>query len=82
MAWRERLAGEQTAREESGSVYVRSRYSIIGFESESTAGGVKVLSINAGSVYFGVPSGSMLVGGIPSDLQTDSMSVVSTHFVP
>lgn len=81
-AWRARLAGGQSAREESGSGYVRSRYSIMGVESERNAGGVKVLSISAGRVYFGVPSVSTLVGGIPSDLQTDSMSVVSTHFVP
>lgn len=54
---------------------------MIGVESERRVGGEKVLSISAGSVYFGVPSGSALVGGIPSDLHTDSMSAVSTHFV-
>jgi hypothetical protein len=73
--------GGQSEREESGSGYVRSRYSMMGVESESRVGGEKVLSISAGRVYFGVPSGSARVGGIPSDLHADSMSVVSTHFV-
>lgn len=53
----------------------------MGVESERRAGGDVVLSTNAGSVYFGVPSGNVLVGGIPSDLHTDAMSVVSTHRV-
>jgi len=80
-ARRARLAGAQSAREESESGYVRSKYSIMGVESERRAGGDMVLSINAGSVYFGVPSGNVLVGGSPSDLHTDAMSLVSTHLV-
>lgn len=60
---------------------MRSKYSIMGVESERRAGGDGVLSIKAGSVYFGVPSGNVLVGGIPSDLHTDAILVVSTHFV-
>ena len=75
------MGGGQSARDASGSGYVRSRYSMMGVESERSAGGEKVLSISAGSVYFGVPSGSTLVGGIPRDLHTDSMSEVSTQLV-